>query len=441
MRGGFIMQESLTIEKTMEEAEENSQVSSWHSKLRALGPGILMASAAVGGSHIVASTQAGAIYGWQLAIIIILANLCKYPFFRFGVHYTLSTNESLLQGYQRKGNLYLGVFFILNVFAAMVNTAAVSIICAAILKFIFMAVGVNFAVSIPMASTMVIAITWGMLILGQYRFLDGLSKGIMIALTVSTVSAVIIAAFKGGMPMAPDFVAPNPWTLTSLGFIVALMGWMPAPIEISALNSMWVVAKRRLNPVSFKDGIFDFNVGYIGTAILALVFMALGALVQYGSGEKVEAAGVAYIGQLIKMYAFAIGSWSKLLIALIAFLCMFGTTLTVIDGYSRANDETLRLLLKKDHSSTRNLNIWMTVTALIGIVIISGFMSDVATMLYFAMICSFVSTPFFALLNFSLVRTGANKVKGGLFWLGVFGFLYLAGFTILFIAYEAGLLR
>lgn len=66
------------------------------------------------------------------------------------------------------------------------------------------------------------------------------------------------------------------------------MGWMPAPIEISALNSMWVVAKRRLNPVSFRDGIFDFNVGYIGTAILALVFMALGALVQYGTGERLR---------------------------------------------------------------------------------------------------------------------------------------------------------
>ena len=37
------------------------------------------------------------------------------------------------------------------------------------------------------------------------------------------------------------------------------------------------------------------------------------------------------------MYAFAIGDWSKLLIAVIAFLCMFGTTLTVIDGYSRAS--------------------------------------------------------------------------------------------------------
>ncbi|MGO5129984.1 hypothetical protein [Mitsuokella jalaludinii] len=300
---------------------------------------------------------------------------------------------------------------------------------------------VTFAISIPMASTLVIAITWGILILGQYRFLDSLSKGIMIALTISTVSAVIIAAIKGGAPMAPDFVTPDPWTLASLGFIVALMGWMPAPIEISALNSMWVVAKRRLNPVSFRDGIFDFNVGYIGTAILALVFLALGALVQYGTGGKVEAAGVAYIGQLIKMYAFAIGDWSKLLIALIAFLCMFGTTLTVIDGYSRANNEALRLLMKKEHRSARNLNIWMTVTALAGIVIIAGFMSDVAKLLYFAMICSFVSTPFFALLNFSLVRNGTNKVTGGLFWLGVFGFLYLAGFTILFIVYEAGLLK
>ena len=400
-----------------------------------------MASAAVGGSHIVASTQAGAIYGWQLAIIIILVNLCKYPFFRFGVHYTLATNESLLEGYRKKGRVYLGVFFILNVFAAMVNTAAVSIICAAILKFIFMAIGVTFAISIPLASTLVIAITWGILILGQYRFLDSLSKGIMIALTISTVSAVIIAAIKGGTPMAPDFVTPDPWTLASLGFIVALMGWMPAPIEISALNSLWVVAKRRLNPVSFEDRIFDFNVGYIGTAILALVFLALGALVQYGTGEKVEAAGVAYIGQLIKMYAFAIGDWSKLLIAVIAFLCMFGTTLTVIDGYSRANNEALRLLMKKEHRSARNLNIWMTVTSLVGIVIIAGFMSDVATLLYFAMICSFVSTPFFALLNFSLVRSGTNKVTGGLFWLGVFGFLYLAGFSILFIVYEAGLLK
>lgn len=40
---------------------EQTQTSTWQSKIKALGPGILMASAAVGGSHIVSSAQAGAL--------------------------------------------------------------------------------------------------------------------------------------------------------------------------------------------------------------------------------------------------------------------------------------------------------------------------------------------------------------------------------------------
>lgn len=63
------------------------------------------------------------------------------------------------------------------------------------------------------------------------------------------------------------------------------MGWMLAPIELSAINSMWVVAKRRINNISYQGGIFDFNVGFISTAILALVFLAFAALVQFGSGK------------------------------------------------------------------------------------------------------------------------------------------------------------
>lgn len=158
-------------------------VSSWGSKFKAMGPGILMASAAVGGSHIVMSTQAGAIYGWQLAIMTILANLSKYPFFRFGVQYTLSTEKTLIEGYQEKGKIYLWIFFILNVIAA-VNTATVAIVTAAILKFIFNAVGSNLDLSIPTASTIVIVVTWAILLIGKYNFFDRLSKWIMISPTV-----------------------------------------------------------------------------------------------------------------------------------------------------------------------------------------------------------------------------------------------------------------
>ena len=422
----------------MQENIQESNKSTWTSKFSALGPGILMASAAVGGSHIIASTQAGAIYGWQLALIIILANVFKYPFFRFGVQYTLDSGNTLLEGYRQKGQLYLLVFFVLNVFATVINTAAVGLLCAAILTFVL-----PFPVPVPTLSLVVIASCVIILLFGKYRILDGLSKLIMIALTVTTVAAVAIALARNGMQgVAPaDYISPSPWNLSALAFIVALMGWMPAPIEISAVNSMWVVAKRRLTKVSYQDGIFDFNVGFIGTAILAIVFLALGALVQFGSPESVEMVGGKYIAQLINMYASTIDEWARGLIAFIAFMCMFGTTITVIDGYSRTNIESLRILFNKKENRASTLNIAITLASLSGLAVIFYFNNAVGPMLKFAMIASFVSTPVFAWLNLSLVLKGEHKVKGGLYWLSIIGLIYLSGFTLLFIAQQAGWLN
>lgn len=406
------------------------QSSTLKSRLSALGPGILMASAAVGGSHLIASTQSGAIYGWQLAIIIILANLFKYPFFRFGVQYTLDTNKTLLEGYKEKGTIYLFIFFVLNVFSTVINTAAVSLLSAVILSFVV-------PLPVPTLSLTVLVVSTAILLFGQYRILDGLSKFVMICLTLATVLAVAIAASRGAV--APEgYVSESPWQLGALAFIVALMGWMPAPIEISAINSMWVVAKKRLTKVSYRDGIFDFNVGYIGTALLALVFLALGALVQYGSGVPVEMVGGKYVAQLIGMYAATIGDWARGLIALIAFLCMFGTTLTVIDGYSRSNVESLRILLKKKGTRASYLNIAFVAASVSGALIIFFFNNALGPMLKFAMIASFVTTPVFATLNLLLVLKGEHKVKGGLLWLSLIGLLYLTAFTLLFIVYQMG---
>ena len=417
----------MSTEITETNLETNS---TWKTKLKAMGPGILMASAAVGGSHIVSSAQAGAIYGWQLLLVVILVNLFKYPFFRFGVQYTLNTEKSLVEGYSNRGKAYLWIFFILNVFSAMVNTAAVGILTGAIMINI---IPKSWGISVGQITIILIILIWAMIILGGYSVLDGISKFVMITLTLATTIAVIIAAIKGGRHIPANFVAPSPWNLAALPFIISLMGWMPAPIEISAINSMWLEEKKRTSEVSYEDGLFDFNVGYIGTAILAVIFLALGALIQYGSPEKVKPASAAYIAQLIKMYMSEIGSWSRLLIAFIAFMCLFGTTITVIDGYSRANDEALRILLGKEKSSQKALNIWFTVTSIIGILIVLLLEGNVAKMMRFAMIASFISTPVFAWLNLQLVKTGKHKVSGALYWLSVVGLIYLLGFAIFFL--------
>lgn len=91
----------------------------------------------------------------------------------------------------------------------------------------------------------------------------------MIALTAATVAAVMIAAGKPTV-MAADFIAVSPWNLATLGFIVALMGWMPAPLEFAAITSMWTSAKVKTDHTTHKQGLLDFNVGYAVSAILAL---------------------------------------------------------------------------------------------------------------------------------------------------------------------------
>ncbi|MBT1048683.1 divalent metal cation transporter [Streptococcus macedonicus] len=409
--------------------ENIEQQSNWRTKLKALGPGILMASAAVGGSHIVSSTQAGAIYGWQLALVILLINIFKYPFFRFGSQFTMENDKSLIEGYAEKGKGWLAIFFVLNIFSAIVNTAGVGILCAAILYNIFPN---GFGLSISQLTTIIIVIIWAMLLIGGYKFLDSLAKWVMTALTIATVVAVVIALFKHS-EYAPNFEAPTPWRMAALPFIVSLMGWMPCPIEISAISSMWSVEKRKQVKMSEADAIFDFNTGYIGTAILALIFCALGTLIQFGSGEEVQSASAAYIAQFVNMYASVLGEWSRFLITLIAFLCIFGTVITVIDGYSRANNEALRLLLDKKEASQKTLYGWMTLTAVIGLVIVYLFAGNVATMLRFAMIASFITTPFFAYLNYSLVNNKEHQVKPWLKRLSIIGLVYLFGFALFFI--------
>lgn len=69
-------------------------------QLKNLGPGLLFAGAAIGVSHLVQSTRAGADFGLGLIWALILVTLFKYPFFQYGPRYAAATGESLLDGYK-----------------------------------------------------------------------------------------------------------------------------------------------------------------------------------------------------------------------------------------------------------------------------------------------------------------------------------------------------
>lgn len=393
---------------------------------KAFGPGILIASAAIGGSHLIASTQAGALYGWQLAIIILLANFFKYPFFRFATDYAYETGESLIAGYAKKSKFYLWAFFILSMISGMISTGAVVLLTAVILSYML-----PFELSTVVLSAVMVVASWALLIFGHFRMLDNVTKWIIILLTVTTILAVIIAGAKAPPP-AHDFVAVSPFNMAGLSFVIALMGWMPTPLEFSVISSVWTAKKIRDDHPTHEQGLLDFNIGYLSSAILALFFLALGVFVQYGTGQEIAMQGSAYIGQLINMYTNTIGEWSRGLVTFIAFLCMFGTIITCVDGYGRANAECFALI--SGHKSTGKItSFWTTVTAITGFGLITFFMGQMATLLKFAMISAFVTAPIFAYLNYSLIKSHGKKCSPMMNIYAICGIVFLAGFTVLFL--------
>ncbi|MGR5488118.1 divalent metal cation transporter, partial [Vibrio alfacsensis] len=89
-----------------------------------------------------------------------------------------------------------------------------------------------------------------------------------------------------------------------------------------------------------------FHVGYISTIVLALVFLLLGALVFNGSEDQMIQGSVGFTHQLVNLYSSVTGDWSKYIIALIAFLCIYGSAITILDGYGRVLSESSRIQVR-----------------------------------------------------------------------------------------------
>ncbi|PMG75235.1 hypothetical protein BCU84_16550 [Shewanella sp. 10N.286.51.B7] len=396
-----------------------------------LGPGILMAAAAIGASHLVSSTRAGAEFGWQLVWVVLLVNLLKYPFFAAGARYTAATDESLLHGYLKQGRGYLLMFTCLNTIAAIASTAGVCMLTAAMLtQFV--------PLPIDVLAFLVLVSSLAILILGHYQLLDKMTKVIMLALTLTTLIAVALAWQHYQAPAITE-VAESPWQWAYVGFLVAMMGWMPAPIEVSAWNSLWLIEKKKTQTVTSKQAIFDFNLGFIVTAILAVVFLALGALVMHGSGEVFSNSGAKFASQLIDLYSDVMGEQSRFLIAAVAFLCIFSTTVTVIDGYSRTLDIGWQLLNNQQDCAKRLTRVMLLVSAL-GLGLILFFKGALLPLLEFVMTLAFLTTVIFAWLNLRLMTSEAlpEKHRYGIKMklLAWFGLVYLVGFSAVFIYWK-----
>jgi len=368
-----------------------------------LGPGLLFAAAAVGTSHLVQSTRAGAAYGLTLGALILAVCLVKYPLFRFAADYAAATGESLVRGYRRRGRVLVGLMFGVSAIEAVAAVAGVALVTAGIAKWLL-----GITLSDTTAALLVMALTAALVGVGRYRLLESFATVFVVLFSVLTVLATgaslpLLGAGDRGAFGAFGFSADT------LSFATAVSGWMPVGNTASIMLAAWVLARADdRGPPTLAAARFDFNVGYLVSSLLALCFLLMGAAVLYGRGLPLPGGGAQFATTFTDMFAGAVGYWSRLLVAVLSLAVMYSTLLAIVDGFPRMLQEFLvELGWLNDHPTRARRNFLLLLIVVTGGAgaFLAFFMRSFTTFIDLVTITGFIAAPIVAWANHAVLES------------------------------------
>lgn len=391
---------------TSEVADGEAGVARWWAALQArarstwdlLGPGVVTMAAGIGTSHFLLAPTAGAAFGYALAWTVLAAHLVKYPAFDYASRYTHATGESLLSGFADlgPGKWAVGTFGVVVALEGGLILAGVASVAASALI-----AGIP-ALSFGVAVVAVCGACGVLLWVGAY---DGLERAAvaMLAIFASLTFLVGALAFPDPAGMIRGSLLPSIPT-GALLLAGGLLGYMPAPLELGVMKSIWQVdgglpedpeARRAQLP----DSLTDFRVGYATAVILGLVLVGLGASLLQPRGLVPE--GPSVITTISRIYRSTLGEGVVPLYLLAAFLGMFATLLGVIDGFPRAASRALEAGGRKpaETESGREIRYWGLLYATFGIgVTVAVFLPEPATLVSLAATATVLLAPLWYLM-------------------------------------------
>ncbi|MDE0286469.1 MAG: hypothetical protein OXN26_18225 [Gammaproteobacteria bacterium] len=403
-----------------------------------LGPGIIFAATAIGISHLVQATRAGADFGLALAGFILLACVIKYPAFRFGSEYAAATGQSLVDNYFRQGPwaiLVLGLDLLISMF---VGTAALALVSAGL-------VGSALSLSLdPKLVVMILlALCAALLIAGKYHVFEQVSKGFVALLLVLIVVATTLA-LSGVNWQEASLTLPGEFDRATLLFIIALSGVMPTALIVSVFQSLWVCAKSRDMGAPFNpaDARFDFNLGYVISTLLAFGFLILGTVLMYQPGLAVADSPNGFAAQLISLFTTSIGGFAYPIISLVVVVVMVSSLLAVVDacprvigvlisyrkqaGAERAGRTVPRRFGELMDQENKHYALLVIIQCSGALVLLMLFASSFRTFVDFATSIAFVTAPLIAFLNHRAMFSTAlppehrpGKIMETWSWLGI----------------------
>lgn len=362
---------------------------------------MMMAATAVGVSHLVYSTQAGAEYGFSLVWFIVLIVVLKYPAFRFAVDYASATGESLVTAYSKISKValaWLVVGFFVDMFIA---TGAVSLVTAGLLISVF-----DIPLTGPQVAVGLMIVSAVVLLHGQYAKAEKLVKFLVVTFSVLAVAATIFSLPLIGGDGRGVFAALTPDRSLAV-FVIAMAGWMPMPTNGAVLYSRWICERRRIEPgFDYRRALDDFRNGYGLTLVLALCFVAMGTAVLFDTGRQVPSTAAGFATELFGIFTTVIGTWSYPVIAAAGIAVIWSTQVALMDVMPRVTDNLVGILQGRPADAPARFRQFLVVQVVGVSLMLLLLMGNFTSFIYFATSMGFIAAPAIAYYNYRAVTSG-----------------------------------
>ncbi len=293
------------------EPTEGQAPSGWKSRLRLVGPGLVVAATGVGAGDMVSSLAAGTQFGTVLVWAIVLGAVLKFSLTEGLGRYFMATRTTILDGWRSMGLWATGYFTIYLALVTFFYGAAAPSAAA-------LAVDAMFPGVLPFWAWAVLhSVVFGFVIcfIGKYSVFEKVMKVFVGIMFVTVVGLAIFLGPSFGdlalgtfVPRIPEGSLPNvlaiiggvggTFTLVSYTYWVRERGWRRAA---------WIPMMRT-----------DLAVGYIATGLFMIAMLVVGAELLFVSGEGIDGeSGLVTLSDpiaerfgVVPSWLFLIGFWA-----------------------------------------------------------------------------------------------------------------------------------
>ena len=293
----------VTRERTGGNLTGDEAPATWRSRLRLVGPGLVVAATGVGAGDMVSSLTAGTEYGTVLIWAVVLGAALKFALTEGLGRWFMATRTTILEGWHSMGwwaSIYFIVYLALVTFffgaaAPSASALATDAMFPGLMPFWLWAVLHS------------VVFGFGICVLGRYKLFERVME-VFVGLMFLTVVGLAILLTPSLGELALGTVVPR-MPEGSLPFVLAVIGGVGGTFTLVSYT-YWVRERGWRRPSWIPMMRTDLGVGYIMTGVFMVAMLVIGAELLFANGSSIsDEGGLVALSDPISERFGAVASW------------------------------------------------------------------------------------------------------------------------------------